>query len=81
MSDKSIGDLRRRRVAARLTMMAPCARRLNVRRWSDSDPEKKWPKFAPAGERYHFVNIVIRGRALDCGVGAAGEIDSVSQAL
>jgi hypothetical protein len=29
----------------------------------------------------HFVYIVIRGRALDGGVGAAGEIDSVSQAL
>jgi hypothetical protein len=29
----------------------------------------------------HFVYIVIRGGALDGGVGAAGEIDSVSQAL
>jgi hypothetical protein len=34
----------------------------------------------PAGGR-HFVYIVIRGRALDGGVGAAGEIDNVSQAL
>ena len=29
----------------------------------------------------HFVKIVFRGEALDCGAGVAGEIDKVSHAL
>jgi hypothetical protein len=49
--------------------------------------KQRWRQFAAwvdeilSWQCRHFVNIVFRGEALGGGVGAGGEIDSVSHAL